>query len=237
MPAYNVAAVIRDTLTRIFTIPERELARTICEVLININSQSVNEIHLVNTTDRVLSLIRDTFLEMNESNQQKSLLSAIELGGKTVSSTIEKRIKRRPDELLIHNRVKVFIYCADITKLKVDAIVCPNDENLSCSTGLSRELADLAGTAYTKRCRDAARSKTLKPSEVVSIRTEDYGLIINVIMPHLNSSFWTYTTFDDYLYREVLHISFQNAIKEARKCGVSSLAICPIGAGKVYMDC
>jgi len=232
MPAYNVAAVIRDTLTSIFTIPERVLTKAICEVLININTQNVNEIHLVHISDPILSLIRDIFIEINESKRPNGLLNVIELGEEMVSTAIEKRLKGKPDELLIHNKVKVFIYCADIAKLNVDAIVCPNDEKLSCSSGLSKELADRAGTVYKKRCRKAAKGKTLMASDVVSINTKKHGVIINVVVPHLRTSLVKDRHAEKYNYGDSLRMSFQNAIAEARKGDIRVLAMHPLGAGK-----
>lgn len=230
MPAHDVAPIIRDTLASMFTVPEQEFAKIVCQVLLNTNSRTLKEIHIVDNRDSVLTLIADEFRQKCSGHPENGLLNVIRLGQNMVSSTIGRRIAGRLKELVIDNRVKVFVSTEDMTRLKVDAIVCPNDKMLSCSTGLAKDIAAMAGREYKTRCSEAARTKELSPSDVVCINTDDLGIIINVVVPKLQKSFWTYTESDDYVYRELLQASFQNAIDEARKCDASSLAIYPLGA-------
>lgn len=211
-------------------MPKQDVARIICEVLSAIKCTELQEVHLVDLSDQILPIIAGRFSQMHESPEEFHAIT--ELGIDVVSSAIEKRVKPKQSETTSQGRVQVFISCGDITKLQADAIVCSNDKKLSCSSGLAKDIAVLAGYRYKERCKEAAEEKKLHSSDAVSIRTDDLGIIINVVVPSLKKFSWKVKKPDSGVYKRVLRTSYQNALDEARKSGVTSLAISPLGTGK-----
>ena len=205
------------------------MARILCESLASAETNNLKVIYLVDETDELLTLIGGYFLQMSRKKPHHDLHDVTELSHDVVSSKIEECLKRRRKELLIHNQLKIFVYCDDIMMVHTDAVVCYNDDKLSCSSGLAKHIADSMGKSYKGQCSEAARSKKLEPSDVVSIKTEKNGVIINVVVPRCPAG---NRKSDGDAYTQSLRTSFQNAIDEAKKCGVSSLALSPLGAGE-----
>lgn len=220
-------------LANVFNVPKHEVARIICEVLASSNSINLKEVHLVSTMDHILPLIGGAFLEMSREEPSNEYPNVTQVDQNVITSAMRRRLKRKPSQLAIGDRVKVFISCDDITKLKVDAIVCSNDKQLSCSKGLAKRIAKLIGKQYKKKCKQAARGNILHTSDAVSIKTNRLGVIINVVVPRLSRLTKKIKKHDADTYKNLLSASFKKAFDEARKCGVSCLAVSPLGAGKV----
>ena len=189
----------------------------------------MKEIHLICAADNVLPVFVDAFLAISKTKSE--LPQVNELSEDEVSTGLRMRIAKKFKDLVLNERVLALLSWDDITKLNVDAIVCSNDKRLSCSRGLSKQIAELLGREYKEFCRRVAKEKKLYPSDVVSIKTKDHGIIINVIVHDLQSSFRTYVKYNDVAYTELKHKSYRNVFTEAKRHGVTRLAIKPVGAG------
>ena len=215
----------------LFSVPKHEVARIIYEALLNTDTSNLKVIHLVDNTDKILSLVANRFNHISKQKPSNDLPRVTKLDEDVVSFKIHTYKKKELKRLLLDNRIKVFIYHGDITKATVDAILCSNDEGLSCSAGIAKIMANLAGDVYKKRCQEEARRQKLKASDVVPIMTENYGIIINAILPRLTDLSSKRTSHDDGAYKQLMERTFKNAFEEARNYGVSSLAMVPLGAG------
>ena len=128
--------------------------------------------------------------------------------------------------------LKILISSDDITTLQADAIVCSNDEKLSSSSGLSKQIASIAGESYKKRCEELTKDKTFQPTDVISIDAKEHGIIINAIVPILGKSPEQLEQVDKESYKKALSTTLQKAIDEANRSAVSYLVITPLGEGK-----
>ena len=209
-------------------MPKDEVARIICEVLTTADTKYLKQVHIVDITDQVLPLIAGAFLKKNKQDSVIDLPLVIILNQDELSSAIQECQK---GTLLIHNRVKVYISCNDITKVKADAIVCSNDVNLSSSSGLAKKIADLCGKDYRKQLEQAAKNNNLRPADVFCLRSDKLGLVINAVVPRLKSLLIK-RNYEDGAFKELLSATFHNAIDNANKHEVSCLAISPLGSGK-----
>ena len=233
----DVLTLVNEVLTNALKVPRQKFVKVVCDVITNAKARNLKEIHFVDRTDQVLTLLGGAFLQKIISKTNKEFLDVVRVDEGLVSRTIQKRLERKQKETQIDDKVKVFIQCDEITMVKADAIVCPNDRKLSCSTGPAKDIADSAGSDYKKRCKDAARKRIPKSSDVICIHTDKLGDIINVIIPRLRLFSKLNRTTKDESYKNLLRASFKNALEEARKCGASSLAIYPLGAGKYSVLC
>ncbi|KAK2156912.1 hypothetical protein LSH36_202g06003 [Paralvinella palmiformis] len=203
----------------IFRVPKDEVARIICEVLTTADTKYLKQVHIVDITDQVLPLIAGAFLKKNKQDSVIDLPLVI----------ILNQEECQKGTLLIHNRVKVYISCNDITKVKADAIVCSNDVNLSSSSGLAKKIADLCGKDYRKQLEQAAKNNNLRPADVFCLRSDKLGLVINAVVPRLKSLLIK-RNYEDGAFKELLSATFHNAIDNANKHEVSCLAISPLGS-------
>jgi len=201
------------------------------EVLTNIKTNNLREIHLVDVIDQVISLIPNTFVTIDKDNESDDLHKMTELTDDIVASTIWKRTEGSLKPVQIQKGIQVFFYQTDMPQLKADAVVCPNDETLSCSTGVAKNIADLVGNDYKMCCQEAVKNREIHPSDVVSINTDNLGIIINAIVAPL-TSFSKKDQEPDYDgYKEMLNKTFQGVIDEVERHGVSYVAMSNIGPG------
>lgn len=219
-------------LTKVFNVPSHEVARVICEVIATANPKYLKEVHLVDIVDDTLSLIGGTFLQSCRQGSPNASDDVIELDHEVIFSTIQRRLTIKTHDPSIYDGVKVFISYGDIINLKADAIVCANDNKLSCSSGVAKKIANLVGGEYKEQCRQTAKDMNLHSSDVVTIKTKQFGSIINVVVPSLTRLSKTLTKSQINSYKKLLTAVFENAFEEARTFDVSCLAISPLGAGK-----
>jgi O-acetyl-ADP-ribose deacetylase (regulator of RNase III) len=193
--------------------------------------QSLQEIHLVDVTDLMLNLMSAAFLQRISSSTTSSG-DVIELGKDTVETTIQRRKCVLPKGFLIHDQVQLFIHPCDITKLKVDAIVCSADKTLSCSTGLAKFIADIAGKDFKDTCHKYSKAHKLGPSDVVPMPAHNLPVVFHAVAPRLGGS-WRYVSQNDVgTFKELLSTTFYNVLAKGTHSNLQTLAIPPIGAGK-----
>ena len=216
----------------VLEVQRQHIADLICEVITNAKMKNIREIHLVDNADRLLSPLAGAFLKKNNNKSCNHLLDVIRLDKESVSNAIQKCVKWEQKVTEISDGLKVSFRCDNIANVKADAIVCPNDQKLSCSTGPAKHIADSVGIWYKWTCKEAARRRTLHGSDVFSIYTLTHGIIINVIVPRLRSSLRKTRMSENEAYKDLLERSYEKGINEAKICGASSLALYPLGAGK-----
>ena len=193
---------------------------------------SLQEIHLVDVTDGMLNMMSVAFLQkVNPATMSPG--DVIELDTQTVESAIQKRTCVIPKGFLFHDQVQIFIHTCDITTLKVDAIVCSADPELSCATGLAKVIADKAGRDFKDTCRKYAKAKKLDPSDVIPMPARNLPVVFHAVAPRFKNS-WLHGAVknEEGTFKELLSTTFYNALNHARTSNVPTLALPPIGAGK-----
>ena len=157
----------------------------------------------------------------------------IKLDAQTVESAIQKRTCVIPKGFLIHDQVQIFIHTCDITTLKVDAIVCSADPELSCATGLARVIADKAGRDFKDTCRKYTKAKKLDYTDVIPMPARNLPVIFHAVAPHFKNS-WRHNAVknEEGTFKELLSTTFYTALQKARMSNLQTLALPPIGAGK-----
>lgn len=210
--------------------PKEDVARVMCDALTGTNTKNLKEIHIVDDTDEMLLLITKEIEQAIREKAKSGSLQLDRLPADVVSSMVQQSRTGALKPFLVHDGVKIFMRDSPIGNIKADAFVCPNDENLSGSTGAAKAVSDFVGNQYTQGCKQALdKAKKLKPGDILSVNTERIGLIINAITPQYPSSSAPTTHEDDRLYEQVLGKALENAFKAANEHNVSSLAVLPVG--------
>ena len=131
---------------------------------------------------------------------------------------------------LLPNGTQLRIYTADITRIPVDAIVVPTNENLSHNGGVAKAVLAASRSPLQKYCDEYLRKHgSGKVSDVVFSggHRDPYNNIIYVISPNWRG--WNKKE----KTKELLVKSLDNAFRLANESKrVAVLAVPPIGAGK-----
>ena len=217
-----------------FGVPRLEAAQIVFEVLTTAKTKYLKEIHLIHIKGLLLlSAIGEVFCrKCTEEPQNCAVLDENKL--------IRLLRKRSRDtdagERFTPNTIKVILARKNEPFEDADAIICPNDEKLSCSLGSAKAIAQSDGSGYQRRCDEAARQRSLHASDVVAVESEVFGTVINAVVPQLGTAAEQLQNAEQLSYKTLLRKTLKNAADEAMKSDCATLAIIPLGAGKRWMN-
>ncbi|XP_067656382.1 uncharacterized protein [Haliotis asinina] len=177
------------------------------------------------------NLSRSTFLSLLKKKQKKKMIKHI-LGDNPLehSSTLEQRIDEPGSQLFTVGSVSVHVYSADITTLKVDAIVNAANGNLSHGSGVARAIRDAAGDALDDEGRRYVHENGPIPVSGV-VRTTAGRMPCRMVFHAVGPSWYDYKDYEKQKCEDDLCKTILRCLVEASNAGAAIAAVPAIGSG------
>ncbi|XP_046558137.1 uncharacterized protein LOC124267270 [Haliotis rubra] len=146
------------------------------------------------------------------------------------SSTPEQRIDQPDNQVFKVGSVSVLVYSADITTLKVDAIVNAANGNLSHGSGVARAIRDAAGDALDVEGRQYVHNNGPIPVSGV-VRTTAGRMPCRMVLHAVGPAWYDYKDYEKVKCEDDLCKTILRCLIEATNAGAAKVAIPAISSG------
>ncbi|XP_046556133.1 protein mono-ADP-ribosyltransferase PARP14-like [Haliotis rubra] len=146
------------------------------------------------------------------------------------SSTPEQRIDQPDNQVFKVGSVSALVYSADITTLKVDAIVNAANGNLSHGSGVARAIRDAAGDALDDEGRRYVHNNGPIPVSGV-VRTTAGRMPCRMVLHAVGPAWYDYKDYDKRRCEDDLCKTILRCLIEATNAGAAIVAIPAISSG------
>ncbi|XP_063409307.1 uncharacterized protein LOC134692732 [Mytilus trossulus] len=222
-----VGSILKLNVEGIFGVPKEICRQMYCQAVISYSKKqgkltSLKEIHFIDKDQDMIAMVQQEFSKHLTCIQQKPSAEPVGQTPKTKESTFNKQYMTRVG-------FKVQILQGDITKLRVDAIVCPQDEQCQSRGMIARAIENVNDNVYK---RDVTGMKMIQKCEVrlckASPKTLPFTYVLHTVPPRFDKN----SAKDSSKFNRELQITLQNIVKLSNdRQDISTVAVPVLGIG------